>query len=357
MVPYDRIFREIDLQNPVVDIDDPVQYYNETLLGQLCTNRVSSAAYHRMCTNQQDFRKIPREFLKTLEALHEINLKRTEDFLENLSCLADMFKDADFTHAFLKGSFLTPRLYPRGVRTSNDIDILVEQKDISRCQRILTDNGFIQGGIQGNTLVPSSRSEIINSRMNFGETIPFRKRKEGQFISVDINFSLDFKPSGNNETISKLLSSATRVAIDESRYLHTLEPTNFLIHLCCHLYKEATTYHWVRYRRDLMLYKFVDICVFFDAFASESFFAELSRRIIELGSEEECYYTFENTTVIFPRIKALPGFEALMATIKPSNLDFMRQVVSPGDKRVFWNDMNFTDWFFCEDRISELREV
>ena len=130
MVPYDRIFREIDLQNPVVDIDDPVQYYNETLLGQLCTNRVSSAAYHRMCTNQQDFRKIPREFLKTLEALHEINLKRTEDFLENLSCLADMFKDADFTHAFLKGSFLTPRLYPRGVRTSNDIDILVEQKDI-----------------------------------------------------------------------------------------------------------------------------------------------------------------------------------------------------------------------------------
>ena len=39
----------------------------------------------------------------------------------------------------------------------------------------------------------------------------------------------------------------------------TLDDAGFFIHLCAHLYKEATTLPWIEMHRDMTLYKYCDI--------------------------------------------------------------------------------------------------
>ena len=47
----------------------------------------------------------------------------------------------------------------------------------------------------------------------------------------------------------------------------TLNDEDFFIHLCTHLYKEATTLPWVQMRRDMTLYKFSDIYLLMSQFS------------------------------------------------------------------------------------------
>lgn len=59
--------------------------------------------------------------------------------------------------------------------------------------------------------------------------------------------------------------------------LVTLEDKDFIIHLCLHLYKEATTSEWVFRRKDLNLYKFNDIYVLLVKYGSIEMYKELAK--------------------------------------------------------------------------------
>lgn len=59
-----------------------------------------------------------------------------------------MFKNTDVSYAWLKGAFLI-NVYDIGMRTSNDVDILVNQNQISEITDILKKNGFVQGNTRG----------------------------------------------------------------------------------------------------------------------------------------------------------------------------------------------------------------
>ena len=74
-----------------------------------------------------------------------------------------------------------------------------------------------------------------------------------QYLEVDLNFSLDYKntadPALHAFVHSTKMHGACRI----------LDSVHFLLHLCAHLYKEATTYPWVQMGRDMSLYKFCDL--------------------------------------------------------------------------------------------------
>lgn len=53
------------------------------------------------------------------------------------------------------------------------------------------------------------------ARMNYGETVLFLKMVNGNLLELDLNFSLDFKPSGNSEIMSKMLSDVSYVELDD----------------------------------------------------------------------------------------------------------------------------------------------
>ena len=268
--------------------------------------------------------------------------------------MSRILSENKFKYAVLKGSFLIPFMYEPGIRTSNDIDILINKSDVSLLQELLKSEDFVQGYFRDGEIIPASRREIIDSLMNNGETIPFMKMINNELLTMDINFSLDFK--ADNKIVGDILTDCVDMVKDEIN-LKTLNPVDFIIHLCCHLYKEATTYDWVIRRRDLMLYKFSDINLFLHKYSDEKYLSLLADRIKQFNVEKECYYTFENSAIIYPQIRNIFKFNEFINDIKPDNLDFMKQIIYPREKRLFKYDMDFVDWFFCDNRIKALNEI
>ncbi len=330
-------------------------YYDlEKLLGQIIINRMAGVAYGNYSFVQD---KVPNEFKEALQAVYLYNVQKSRTYREHVRYLSSLLEEGAFKYALLKGAFLSTVLYEEGSRTSNDIDILINSEDISLCQKILSDNGFVQGFYSKEKgIIPATRRQIIQSRMNYGETVPFSKMIGNELLEVDINFSVDFKPSSNNVIVRDLLQNLTEVSFGDGR-IRTLREVDFIIHLCCHLYKEATTYNWVERKNDLLLYKFCDINLCLHQYGNNGFFADLASRIKHFSVEKECYYTFENSAVIYPCIKDIEGYEQFMKGIIPNNLDFMKRIVFPMEKKLYSFDMSFEEWFLCEDRVSNLKGI
>lgn len=346
------LFRLCDIYNKEkINLE---HYDLEKLLGQIILNRMAGVAYSNLAFVQD---KVPKEFREALQAVYLHNMHKSGIFKEHVRYLSSLLAEGTFKYALLKGAFLSTALYEEGRRTSNDVDILINNEDISLCQKILLDNGFVQGFYSGEKgIIPATRREIVQSRMNYGETVPFLKMIGNELLEVDINFSVDFKPSADNAIVRDLVGNSVEITWGDGK-IRTLNEVDFIIHLCCHLYKEATTFNWVETKRDLLLYKFCDINLWLHQYGNNGYFADLATRIKYFDVEKECYYTFENASVIYPCLKEIEGFGRLMEGISPDNLDFMKRIVFPMEKKLYTYNMSFEEWFLCEDRVSSLKEI
>jgi hypothetical protein len=170
-----------------------------------------------------------------------------------------------------------------------------------------------------------------------------------------VNFSLDFKAAQNNDAVAQILSHAEPAIITECGTLPTLSRVDFLIHLCAHLYKEATTYFWVNVQRDLSLYKFVDIYLFFELHLDGQFAAELAQAIHDYGLQNECFYTFYYTRELFGLNNAI--LDQLITDIQPENIEILHQIYDPKERKVFRFDMNYIDYLYHPNRKACLTEV
>jgi len=324
----------------------------EFILGWLILNRCVSIAYRNL-----DLSTLHRDIRKALKVLADADKKRSEIFKHELQLIVEKLKGVDFDYAFLKGTWLSLELYSDCERTSKDFDILINSKDISKLQGILLSCGYIQGWASSDycSIVPATRRQIIESRLNYGETVPFVKLVGGISVSVDINFSVDFKPDEGNGLVQKLLSRVEEYKNADFSFM-TLSSVDFFIHLCCHLFKEATTYDWVVDRRDLELYKFNDISMFLQKKGDEKFFKELMIKVKEYGVENECYFSLKNTLYIFPKLETIKGVKEFLNEIEPNNLKFMKEIIYPRSQKVYFYSEEFLDWFMSNNRISLLQE-
>lgn len=327
------------------------------VLGQLLFNRVGGAAYYTL-NKLNLIGKTNREFRNSLKTVYETNITKSESFKTALDFLSGIFKDAGFEHAFLKGSYLVS-LYPSGLRTSNDIDILINFEDSSKISELLLSNGFQQGNIRGGEFVKATRAEIVSSQINRGETVPFIKEINlpfMRFLEIDINFSLDFKPEQDKSLVSELLKNAKPEIKTKNGCLHTLSPADFLIQLCLHLYKEATVYSWVTFGRDQGLYKYLDIYLFLSTYMSDVLNPDLVAKIKSYGVEKECYYAMYGANKLFPA-KDTTAIERILQSIRPQDISYLNKIIDPQNNKVFEFDMDFIEWVFCGKRGAMLHEA
>lgn len=330
------------------------------ILGHLMYHRVAGIAYYTL--QQCDLlTNINREFKNSLKTIFESNKRKNSQFVSGLKYLSKCFSKADFPYAFLKGSYLSLNLYPRGLRTSNDYDILIAQNDIHNCEEILRKNGFTQGKYieSRDVIIPATRAEIINSRMMRGETVPFVKAVKQPargVLEVDINFSLDYKAKNESSPVANMLK-ATRPLQKNRCSLQTLGEEDFLIHICMHLYKEASVFDWVRMGRDLSLYKFTDIYAFLLKNSSKAFANRLCNKIHQYKLQKECYYTIQNTATLYPSLLNINGVADILKDIQPSSEQYLQEIIYPSQHKKYTHDLDFIDWFFTNNRISKLKEV
>ena len=255
------------------------------VLGTLLMNRMGGVAYYvlREC---ELLSAVNREFRTSLKSIYDDNVRRAEEFKKNLSDLQKILIEADFPYALLKGAKLVD-VYPIGLRTSNDIDVLVNQDDVGKLTKLLKDSGFRQGYLRGEVFQPATRQEIISSKLGRGETVPFVKGA----LEVDINFSLSGR-SDNGEVVRKMLKNARD---------GWLTDIDFTIHLCCHFYKEATGKWWIERGRDSELYKLCDLYLL-DRAAREPWLATpagILERVTELNLGAEYTYAIDKMKEIF----------------------------------------------------------
>lgn len=329
-------------------------YATPHVLGQLFFNRMQGIAYG---TLQQCglLASVNREFRNSLRDAYEKNLEKNQSYTHCVQYTADILSQCSRKTAMLKGAYLCAH-YPAGYRTSNDIDLLVLPGDVTVIGNMLREEGFLQGKVRNGVFLPATREEIIQSKMMRGETVPFIKEMNlpgMKYLEVDLNFSLDYK-NGETDVLSTMLDS---VCIKEENGMHipTLCPEDFFIHLCVHLYKEATTLPWIEMHRDMTLYKYCDIYTLL----SEMTEADITRvftRAEQLGLHRICAYAILETAGLFDMTTAAAAEAA--HRILGQDPAFLLTVVSPKDKKTFvYKTAGVEQRFFMENRALDLKEV
>ena len=325
-----------------------------SVLGHLFFNRMQGIAYDTLKRNGL-LGKVNREFRNSLGSAYEQNVQKNQSFFKCVIMLSKILDSCDFKVAMLKGAYLCAH-YPDGYRTSNDVDLLVLPKDVTIVGNLLLSSGFKQGNVRNGEFIPATRQEIIESKMMRGETVPYIKEVNlpfMKFFEVDINFSLDYK-NGNDNILADMLSN---VCIKNERELSipTLDEADFFIHLCAHLYKEATTLPWIEMHRDMTLYKYCDIYMLLSEM-TDTQVQRIFARATELGMEKICAYTILETMGLFDMDNKI-AYEISCVALEDEP-DFCLKVVSPKDKKTLkYQTIDVTDRFFMESRADDLKEV
>jgi len=339
---------------------DPIDVDWYAVMGYLELNRVTVSFYNSAV--RLGIELPPRVKRKCVNMLAYQKARNTvmSEWAERIS--AELCKQG-VQHAFLKGSILANykfqmfdpklqaikyypmtaehgRLYSDGERTSNDIDILINQKNITKLHQILTALGFEQGywDFNKNCFCALSRAEILSRRMNRGETAPYILQLDNNFlnfIEIDINFSLDHLPGGNDcsggDAVENFLSDVKKY--DEK--LYGLEETKFFVHLLLHQYKESTVYSMVRRGKDTELYKYLDIYLFLRKGLVH--FGNLVKIARGLNLEAECFCVIHTAMEIFDKLKYDKAFIFLMMAA-PQDFKRKLEVADPENegKRYYW---------------------
>ncbi len=323
-------------------------YATSEVLGMLFSNRVAAIAYG-VLKESELLDRVDREFRTSLSNAAMINDKKNEDFIGCIKFLTEELEKCKVPYALLKGAYLCYQ-YPKGYRTSNDIDVLISPDDVGKVSAQLKVAGFRQGEVKNNVFVPATRAEIIESKMTRGETVPFIKATKLPFINfleVDLNFSLDYKNS-NDEILKKMLDR-TQIVNVESNKIRTLDKYDFVLHCCAHLYKEATTMPWIRMKRDMTFYKYCDIYTLIYTFTEDDY-KELFLRAEENGLKKELIYCLRSMVVFFP--KKYKSLEDLY-----EDTEGLDQVISPKDKVFYcYTETDIVKRFFSADRVKMLKE-
>ncbi len=321
------------------------------LLGQLFANRMAGVAYG-VLEKAELLSNVDREFRNSLKGAWMLNEKLNEDFFGCLNYLSAQLDTCGVNYALLKGAYLCAK-YPVGYRTSNDIDVLVNSEDVGKVSTKLKLAGFKQGYIKNGKFVEATRQQIIESKMTRGETVPFIKEIKLPYIKyleVDLNFSLDYK-NGDSTSVEKMLERTQTVTVKNTK-VRTLCPEDFLLHLCAHLYKEATTVPWIRMKRDMTFYKYSDIYMLINEMSDE----EQDALIIaakESGLEKELAYCLNSINSFFD----MPAGK-LMNYIDERNNDDLNCVIAPTENKLYcYIEKDLSKRFFAKNRMKLLEEV
>ena len=324
------------------------------VLGQLLYNRMAGVAYHVLTkTVTQDLTS--REFRNILRDVRFLSIEKNQSFVQCRNLVTDILEKSDAEYALLKGAYLC-ELYPPGCRTANDVDVLTEGKWITAIGNALQEAGFRQGYLKGGMFVPASRKEIIHRKITRGETVPYFLEvglPYMPYLEVDINFSLDYKNTIDTALPAFVSEAALRgIGANQCR---TLSDPHFLLHLCMHLYKEATTYPWVQMGRDMNLYKFCDLYVILMQYTLQDY-KTLAAEAEKHGLLAPCCWVLSAMQELFgTEDPMLLGF---LARYAPENLQKLDRVVDPAGKREFvYENMDLRQRFFAGNRVSLLREV
>lgn len=222
------------------------------------------------------------------------------------------FEREGIPYVVIKGFHLNHTVYAVGsnfiLRDYNDIDLLVNRSDLSKVNRTLKGEGFIQGNLNRKTLCieACSREERIDMLINTHQQYQHVKPAEYYDISpyntqfLDVNFTL--WEGGNQpdymETAFLLEQRVLRSTHSGSEYW-SLKPPYDLIQLCYHLYKDTNYEVKIKSQESLRMIHLYDILVFIRSYESEIFNDSFYEIIVSAHIENQMYFVLSLINAVF----------------------------------------------------------
>lgn len=336
--------------------DDEAEYLDEILhscemdwsafLGTVFIHRVNGVVYSKI----KRYNKIPKYVKHFLRIAADEQVKQTEAHEKEICYIADKLEDSDINYAFVKGAVLNSYLYEKGERISNDTDCVVALSDISKVEKLLIDEGYIQGEVVNGEITPATKKEKLFARLNTYEIVPFNKPIDNPsfpFHELDFNFRLS---NEEDESGSNYLLNNTEMLMCGDKRIRTLTADNFLIFLCVHHYREAIMVYKIVSGNDLLLYKFMDVHRFVLKNKEKIDWRNIKNTLDKIGHIKDVYYTMYFTEKLYPGTISNEELEI----IQPENLDFLEEYKGRDNSSEIykWN-LSFEDRFFSNERRIE----
>lgn len=231
------------------------------VLGQLMIHRLGPLAF---CASTRDncISDIPHIASWWLFEISRLNDIRQRLLLSAASEISAKLRQCGIAHSFLKGVVLQSDYYGGLNRQYDDLDLLVEPTNLSIVTEVLRSNGFIQGWRKCDEIVPATRYEIVSSRVNSHELVPFWRRTTSDavpYVSVDVQFEFPgTKLFGLDFDVSELLRHR-RMTTTGDGAVPKLCPVHHLILLCTHQQMHAVVPDEVQSANDLVLLRLSDL--------------------------------------------------------------------------------------------------
>ena len=169
--------------------------------------------------------------------------------------------EKDIPYANIKGSVLSSRIYGHpAYRVSGDIDLLVSANYSDKVKEILLKNGFLQGRLIGNKIIPYTREELIYQRSLSHQLAPFIKytgEKLYPFVSIDINVNIVWGEEDFLVDMDEFLTHTEAFNIYGIKTFR-LKPIWEFISLCMHHYKDMNSIYLIA-EHGLLLSEYCDI--------------------------------------------------------------------------------------------------
>lgn len=219
-------------------------------------------------------KQIELQVLNTLKMISKTTKLKNEGVLAEVFGCLETLRGQNCMPILLKGPAVEIMAYQEiGMRTYEDVDLLVRREDAKTVDEVLRASGFLQGEYdqRSRRVTPASRADVLRRSLNTHETAEYVKVIDDDRIEaviVDVNFEIFWKgPKAYSERhrieTEALLSQTVEVPAGGSRLITTLRPEFQIVQLAAHLFSEAILFffhkNWFRDKHDLQLIKFLDV--------------------------------------------------------------------------------------------------
>lgn len=164
-------------------------------------------------------------------------------------------------YAVVKGAVLSKRIYGNETaRFTGDVDIILPRKYTDDIKACFLQNGFQQGRIVDDKIVPYTRRELIFQSTQSHQLAPFvtvTGNKICPFVNYDINVELFWGESGQHTDMEAFLTDTVPMVIGGIEVC-TLPPEKEFVAMCLHHYKDWNSIYLLA-ERGVPLSHFFDV--------------------------------------------------------------------------------------------------
>lgn len=294
LILLSTLINKSSVENDEIDriLDNNVDWVE--VAGILLNHRLGGYFYKGLTKEQLS--KLPKELRKNLQMLIKgqmVNQKNLDGYINELY---ETLENQGIRYAGLKGVFFGASIYPSGIRRSNDIDLLVLERDLQKLDFLMRKIGYVQSFLPEGRLVEATKKEKLIQRLNYHDLVPYIKNTNDGIIEVDINFLFDGK---DNQIDQLVFEKGTFVYRGENYSFRGLGIISNLAFLITHFFREATEELWIKNKRNFTLYKIVDIVNLIRFYKKELVLYDVVNAIKELNLVPKTLFTFYTISRFF----------------------------------------------------------